>query len=203
MPRQETITLYQFSELSDRAKETARDWWRAGGLDYDWWDAVYDDFTTILEKLGYSVDPKDISFSGFWSQGDGASFAGSYAYRKGAAKDIRAYAGADTTLHALADRLQAMQRRNFYQVTGHITTSGRYCHEMTMQCDVDRYDGADWSSETYGDAQAEFQGVSRDLARWLYRTLEAECTYLMSDESIAEAMEANKYEFTRDGKFAA
>ena len=38
-----TTTVYEFDELSDDAKEKAREWYRAGALDYDWWDAVYED----------------------------------------------------------------------------------------------------------------------------------------------------------------
>ena len=32
--------VYQFNELSDRAKERAREWYREGALDYDWWENV-------------------------------------------------------------------------------------------------------------------------------------------------------------------
>lgn len=31
--RTETVTIYKFDELSDRAKEKARDWYREGALD--------------------------------------------------------------------------------------------------------------------------------------------------------------------------
>lgn len=205
MARLKVKTVYQFDELSDDAKETARSWWRAGGLDYDWWDYTFDDFRRILEILGYSVDHRDIQFSGFWSQGDGASFRGSYSYRKGAARDIRNYAPRDIRLHAIADALQDMQRRNFYQVTGQIGRgygASSYVHEMTMSFDVDRADGACWSQEAADDAEEAFAEASRDLARWLYRTLEAEHDYLTSDESVDETIRANEYEFDEEGNIA-
>jgi hypothetical protein len=41
--RTATINYYKFDELSDRAKDTARDWWRQGALDYGWWESVYED----------------------------------------------------------------------------------------------------------------------------------------------------------------
>ena len=53
-----------------------------------------------------------IWFSGFWSQGDGASWEGDYAYRKSATADLRAYAPQDRTLHRIADALRAVQRHN-------------------------------------------------------------------------------------------
>jgi hypothetical protein len=32
MPSSRTITIYQFDELSNEAKEKARDWWRRAGF---------------------------------------------------------------------------------------------------------------------------------------------------------------------------
>jgi hypothetical protein len=40
----------------------------------------------------------------------------------------------------------------------------------------------------------------RDLMRWIYRTLEAEHDYQLSDENAAETIEANEYEFTASGE---
>lgn len=52
-----TITLYEFNELDERAKEKARDWWREGGLDWEWWDNTYDDAKQIgLEITSFDLD---------------------------------------------------------------------------------------------------------------------------------------------------
>lgn len=61
-----------FAQLSDEAKETARQEYRENGLDYNWWEHIYEEWTTELEEMGF--DGIEISYSGFWSQGDGASF---------------------------------------------------------------------------------------------------------------------------------
>lgn len=61
-----------FDQLNDDAKETARDWYRSDGFDYQWWDHTYEEWTAELEEMGFAG--VDISFSGFSSQGDGASF---------------------------------------------------------------------------------------------------------------------------------
>ena len=55
-------------------------------------------------------------FRGFASQGDGASFEGQYSHARGAARAIRAHAPKDEELHRIADELQAVQKRNFYQL---------------------------------------------------------------------------------------
>ena len=116
-------TVYRLDELSDNAKEKARAWYREGGFDYDWYDAVYEDFQQIAEILGIDFKTRTVRlmgggsrqeprifFSGFWSQGDGASFEGSYSYRKNASAEIRSHAPQDMTLHGIADAFQAVQR---------------------------------------------------------------------------------------------
>ncbi len=42
MPKQKITTVYQFDELSDKAKECAREWYRNGALDYEWWEIRID-----------------------------------------------------------------------------------------------------------------------------------------------------------------
>lgn len=200
--RQQTINVYTFDELSDGAKETARQNWREGHLDYDWWDSTYEDFIQILEILGYEVSERDIYFTGFWSQGDGASFTGLYSYAKGSTRRIREYAPKDVELHAIADELCAMQRHNFYQVTGSISRIGHYVHECSMQCNVDRADSVYWSQAAYDKAHDTFEDCSRRLAQWLYSALAREYEYQMGDESIDESIAANEAEFHGDGSLA-
>lgn len=65
---------FKFDTLPDeRAKETARDWFREGCCDDSfWYEHIYEEWKAELESMGFG-DP-DINFSGFSSQGDGASF---------------------------------------------------------------------------------------------------------------------------------
>ncbi len=48
-------TVYQLEELGKEAKEKARDWYRRGAFDHDWYWAVYSDFETICEILGIAL----------------------------------------------------------------------------------------------------------------------------------------------------
>lgn len=51
--------VYTFDELSDSAKEKARDWYRNGCLDYEWWDSIFDDAKRIglqIESFGLDRD---------------------------------------------------------------------------------------------------------------------------------------------------
>lgn len=211
MPEVLEITVFRFDELSDDAKERARAWYRDGGFDYDWFDAVYEDFQRVAEMLGISFKTRTVRlmgggtrqepciwFTGFWSQGDGAAFEGYYSYRKAAAPDIRAYAPKDADLHRIADALQQVQRRNFYQLTATVTHRGRYHHEYSMEIAVTR-DSPVWQDMTVGAEEIAIEAL-RDLARWLYRQLEREYEYLTSDEAVAETIRANDYTFTEAGR---
>lgn len=211
MPEVIETTVYRLAELSDEAKDKARAWYREGGFDYDWYNAVYEDFQRIAEILGIDFKTRTVRlmgggsrqeprifFSGFWSQGDGACFEGYYSYRKNASASIRAYAPQDTTLHGIADALQAVQRRNFYQLRAEATHRGRYQHEYCMAISVAR-DSPIWQDMT-ADAEDVITKALRDLARWLYRQLEREYEYLTSDEAVDESIVANDYTFTGSGR---
>ena len=149
MPRIVETVVYELKELSEAAREHARAWYRDNCMDYDWHDFVYEDFQTVCELLGVTLDTRHVPlmgggtcetpqvyFRGFWSQGDGASFEGSYDYAPGAAGAVRAFAPDDPELHAIAEALQDVQRRNFYQLAALVRQRGPYCHEYTMTVDV-------------------------------------------------------------------
>ena len=68
------VEVFKYDELSDSAKQRARDWYLEG-MDYDWYDCVYEMCIEDGKEKGFDIDK--INFSGFWSQGDGASWTGS------------------------------------------------------------------------------------------------------------------------------
>ena len=50
-------TVCEFAELSESAKDKAREWYRDGALDYDWWESTYEDAGRIgLEITGFGLD---------------------------------------------------------------------------------------------------------------------------------------------------
>jgi hypothetical protein len=211
MPEIICTTVYHFPELSDAAKEKARSWYRDAAVTDDWWDAVYDDFERICDILGVSLKTLPvrlmgggirqkpcIRFSGFSSQGDGASFGATVRYAKGSAREICSYAPKDQALHGIADRLQGAQRQNFYQLSADVTHRGRYYHEYCMTIDVAR-DSPTGQAPTEGSEETVVEAL-RDLARWLYRQLEGEYDFLTSDEAVDEGIIINEYTFTDAGR---
>jgi FAD/FMN-containing dehydrogenase len=203
MPTTREIDVYQFDELSDDAKEKAREWYRRASADDTFWqETVLDDAGIILRKLGY-CDPK-IMFTGFWSQGDGACFTGSW-YSSDCKPDaLKEYAPVDAELTRIADAMGALIAAH-PGMSASITHWGHYYHEMSVsiECNFEYDDetGGDQPNMT-ADAEAEetFTELSRDLMRWIYRTLEKEWDWQNADEQVDENIRCNEYEFDVDGK---
>ncbi len=211
MPEVIETTVYRLDELSEAAKEKARAWYREGGFDYEWYDAVYEDFQNIAEILGIRFRTRTVRlmgggtrqdpciwFRGFWSQGDGACYEGVWRHARGAAARLRAHAPQDAVLHGIADRLQAIQRRNFFQLRAEISHHGHYSHEYSMRISVER--DSPVGQDMTPDAEDVVTEALRDLARWLYRQLEREYDYLTSDEAVDDSLRANDYTFTEAGR---
>jgi hypothetical protein len=205
MATTKTITLYTYDELSDKAKAKAREWYVEG--DTFEADSIYEHAADAADILGINLrqrvvnlrngdkrcDP-DIFYSGFYSQGDGACFQGTYRYAKGSARRIRAEYPEDATLHQLADKLRDLQRREFYQLEAKCHHRGYYMHSGCMQVEIT---GAkSWSTL----ADRELVQLLRDFADWIYDLLKKEYEYQSSEEVVADSIRANGYTFTADGK---
>ena len=126
--------------------------------------------------------------------GNGACFEGSYSYTKGSVKAIKDYAPKDETLHRIALDLQYCQRQCFYRISAHVKHSGHYYHSLCTNIDVID-DRTEWEPE---NAEG-IRDALRDFMHWMYKQLETQYWYLVSEEAIKEAIQANEYEFYEDG----
>jgi len=216
MPRTftEEKTVYGFDELDKKAQERALDYFRSSACDDSWWhECIYEDAARIFDILGIHSERSiklmsgktrqepDISFSGFWCQGDGASFTGSWRYKRGMVKAMKAYAPQDSELQEIATGLQEMQRRTFYKLTARIVrTDSHYCHENTVSFEFE-IDGDSWRAIP-DDVTGGVENYMQRLMRWIYRQLEKEYEYQTSDECLIENIHANEYEFDESGRLA-
>lgn len=205
-------TVFKFDELSDKAKEKARAWWR-GCEDQDLDLLDRDDIEAIAKILGIEFDQDTVKlmgggtrgrskiyWSGFSSQGDGASFVGRYDYAKGAVKKIKEYAPKDKELHRIAEELFDLQRSRFYKITARMkqgSGSNFYSHSGTMSVEV-YVNGDDAPREIEDDVKQ----LMRDFADWIYSQLEADYNWRMADEQVDDSIRANEYEFDEDGEIA-
>lgn len=215
MPQEITTTVYAIHELSEEARQRAIENHRYINVDDSYWheDLIGTNgdpdkapmgerafFAQDGEKKGFDI--RRIYFSGFYSQGDGASFEAVTTYED----------------YILKNRLGRKYRTLLNHVRGGesvtITTSGPYSHANTMHIsslysewtfsplsDTDRaYEAAeraDYQAETIRDYILE---DARDLANDFYQRLEEEYEYLTSDEAVIEMLEANEFLFIEDGE---
>lgn len=169
-------------------------------VDYDWWDCTYECFTEMMRDT-YSVEVEDIRFSGFWSQGDGASFTG---YVSDLQKFLSFFPSDYPMIHMLWEDGGEVHLRLTRE-------SSRYCHENTVYLDIStdmfmevleaedadplRYAVALKWDKQLDDEVAHLTRVGQDFLRnrmgELYRDLEKEYEYLTSDEAVRETIIAN------------
>lgn len=188
--REATIKLYQFNELSEEAQKKVIENMQKDDsfLMYDWYEYVFEIFKEDMYKK-YSCDVRDIFFSGFWSQGDGASFTGRIFI-----KDYLEATKQKSKYRSLWKYLEE------YEPNIDIGQSGHYSHENTMYFnDHSFYEGTEKQQEQLYKIMEEIEDTFREEARQLYRELEQEYEYLTSDECIKEEIINAEYEFYADG----
>lgn len=207
MPRTIERTVFKFSELSERAKNKARDDARYSDVDHsDWWDCTFEDAVTVAALMGIKIDSANrgsgIHFSGFCSQGDGASFTGHYNYRANSVADVVAHAPQDEELKAIAEALAVEQTTTWLKCGGHLyahitISNSSYCHSGTMDCSTSFVDVPDGAPDMSPDQDKDLLALFRHFADWIYAQLEAEHDYLTSDEHLDECL--SEEEFDEDG----
>jgi hypothetical protein len=196
MPETIEKTIFAYSELSESAKQKARAWWLEGYEgDADW---IMGEVKEAAEMLGISLEERGKYTAVYWQAGhcqsDGASFSGSYGYRKGALSDIRAQYPKDETLQQIAKDLQEAQRRAFWALTASITS------RRNTSISVDVSDGRTRYGDTTPELEAAVSEAMRDFSQWIYRLAITTHDFQTSDENIAESMAANEYRFDEHGR---
>ena len=194
----QAVKTYSFNELSDEAKQVAFDNNSKINVDcWDWYDHTKNDFHTILELIGfYNIDS---NFSGFYSQGDGASFSADYRYKKGCLKAVKQHVPTDVALHNIVKCVISHQKDNGYLLSCEVSQRGNYCHSTTMYfLWYKNGDGCfEWKNNFVED---ELEQLFKDLANWYYSRLVSEYEYLTSFDVVAETLEANEIHFLENGK---
>jgi hypothetical protein len=173
----------------------------------DWWDCTYDDFKARMADKHIGAD--DIRFSGFWSQGDGASFTGYILDNKAffEAHDLSKEYPWITKLMGMGGDFTLKIER----------TSHHYAHEYTIGVDlifttmfsqmIEYHQRDDLRSviaerwdqhldEEYASLTGVVAEIIRGYCRELYKQLEEEYNYLTSDEAVWESIEINELDHT-------
>ena len=168
-------------------------------VEHNWWDCVVDHWVEKLERKGYY--DVDIQFSGFCSQGDGASFTARIS-GAGVRKFMELHGLDKTYKHVYAIAEPTYVRLSMDR------TSTRYSHEHTVAPDGEMEevyepdDPTDLREEAlyrlsvlagyeWADFVEQFGSISRDYMREIYDDLETDYNYLTSDEAVRETLNIN------------
>lgn len=211
----EELTKFKFEQLSSEAQEKAVDSNRDWDVYDNWWDYTYEDAVRMGALMGIAISTStrtsarnckyketNISFSGFSSQGDGASWTGRYDFKPDAIEAIEAECS-DDELIRIATELTELQTKTLFcdqaSFSAVVTTSGRYSHSGTMDIEVSYVDAKDDCVDVDNDAEKAITQLMRDFADWIYSSLEAEHDHLTSDEHIRERLTKSDHLFDEDG----
>ena len=212
MPKQKITLVYQFDELNGKAKERAREWYRQGNCEDSFWsETVIDDAAEIATMLGIDLCQTAI-FSGFWSQGDGACFEGTWRAKDVQADKLKAYAPQDKELHRIVDGLAELAKEypdGYFSVKHRGHYSHSECTSFDVELPSEKEEELDYGSPEWktlqvklGEDEDTLTQLARDFMDWIYKQLEKEWDYQNSEEQVDEAIKANEYEFLENGERA-
>jgi hypothetical protein len=183
--------------LSDTQKAKLIEKYRDINVDWnDWHESEVEGFKEDMKAIGINVDR--VYFSGFWSQGDGACFEGSAEFPK-------------FMDNFSADKYPMIRKALEHGGYAKFSTrhSGHYYHENCIEysCEVEYlYQLLDTSNEFKAQvvdvydkqldkevAEFEYEALEffKDKMREVYRRLQEQYEYYVSDEAVWETIEAN------------
>lgn len=185
----------KFNELNAEQKEKAIEEYRDINVDSDDWnEAVKEQYYEELSTVGFSGI--DSAYSGFWSQGDGASFTASNVDIEKFLRSMKCWTYYRPLHKAITDSLISAKV---------IRTTHQYCHENTTQAEIQ----GDWyidmspiQEKLYAELAAYIDNYITAKGKAYYQSLEKEYEYLTSDEQVQSAIESNEYEFEVDPREA-
>lgn len=201
------MRTYEIHELSKASKKVAieeikrMDSFAEQDVDLDW---VIENETEDLEALG--LENVEISFSGFWSQGDGASFTARVNDIPNFIKTI------GVTDEILPKVLAAFEEVYEMEI---VRTSSRYVHENTVRFDISEIDDPEILLMTgfgLGDITVDLNDVLVEIdfevkaSKWvkgksreIYDKLEKAYEEEFTDEAAVQWADSMGMEFDKGG----
>jgi len=210
---------YSFEELSPEAQKHAIEENRDINIDYQGWeDGVTEGFKEDMEEIG--ISDIDISYSGFFSQGDGASFTSEDIDTRKLfnAAEIRSTDALDMEVENRDDK-----DKEFYDLLDTLEDVGlvdrvrikpddlkvtiergssNYYHENTVSAKIEIWDepeGWEEPGRFIENLEKQITDFIRGKCKELYYSLEREYDHLTSDEAVKETLIDNDYEFDEEG----
>jgi hypothetical protein len=166
-----TTTVYEFNELSDKAKEKARDWYRDGAFLDEWWLFTYED----AERAGLKIESFGLDRS---RHAEGKLITSARECAESIIKDHGEACETFKTAQAF------LKERDEIVDTANRDENGELDSVKELDDALDR-------------CESEFlKSILEDYSI----ILQKESEYIVSDEAVDENITANGYTFTKDGK---
>ena len=218
---EEEEETYSFEDLSPEAQGNAIENNRDINADYDGWeDGVTEGFKEDMGEIG--IDDITISYTGFNSQGDGASFTSDDIDTRKLFDAIGIKSNKALNME-VDDERAGGENKEFYDLLDTMEDIGQvdrnrikpeeirvwikrknnsYYHENTVEAEVEIWDEPDGWEEPHTftvDLADQVTQYVRELCKDLYSKLEKEYDYLTSDEGVKETLIDNDYKFDEEG----
>jgi hypothetical protein len=175
-----TITAYKFSELNEEIQAKVLDAFRDINTDHDWYEFVISEWKAKLSDIGFLN--AEISFQGFYHQCCGCSFS----------------AELDLEQH-LVNNFKPLLKEDTHFVCQRNDYARNYREWKYVQVNYLSSEAMDKLSEEFIEWLNDYK---IDLEHEIYKSLEKEYEYLISDQLVKETLEANEYYFLENGTTA-
>lgn len=169
--------VYEYDELSDKAKETACDWYRRVRDSDEWWESTFDD----AERAGLKIKGFDIDHGTI--KGDFLTDAAD------CAESIRDEHGEMCETHKTAEKfLKAIEEetKQFNNLVDETTNQSNATYEQEKAF-----------TETISEME---EGFLHDILEDYLISLSKEYEYQQSEEVVSENIRENEYTFTKEGE---
>lgn len=186
--------MFKFADLSAEAKAAAIDANRYALIDDNFWsECTLADFKASLETKGFR--DVEINFSGFSSQGDGASFTSDYI-------DVEEFLRSQGCYSKFR---RYVSENNYNEISYDLKISRdngcRYSHENSVYVDDS------WNHWTTDNQENKIKEIIemiaefvKDESREIYKALETDYDANTNDQAVADFLESNEFDFNENGE---
>lgn len=196
------VKVYKFEELKPEIQEKIIEESRYINVEYGNWASItLDEWEKKLKAMGF--EDINIEYSGFSSQGDGASFTGKITDQESL---IKLMEGIDKEKYK--PLRFAMRREEVELYANIINLDNHYSHEKTKRLELDMDEIAnninpkrlEILEQLADDLEATLEEKRFELSKEIYKALEGEYEGLTSDEAVKDTLTINDFEFLEEGE---
>lgn len=184
------VKTYKFNELEESAQRKALEKFADINVDHDWYEFSYEDFEEQLKEIGLKAN-------GFWFSLDRdwfiemrkPHFLSAATFIEAAIKQSNLKPLKSAVFELVLNEI-VIQHESYFRHGKHkITLDSFPCHDRLPRL-----------SKLLLEVEEALNTLLQDKLDTFLSSLQKECEYLMSEESIKETIECNEYDFRENGE---